>query len=157
MPTTTEKTKPNSHAAGEGKRRPRRRQQIDAKKYGRLLARSLPAVVETEAENDRLLGIVERLMGKGERNMSVEEGRLLALLSRLIEDFETRTYPIPECKPHEAVAFLLQQRGLRPKHLLPVIGSKGRVSELLTGTRAISKQQARKLADLFRVPADLFI
>ena len=89
--------------------------------------------------------------------MSVEEGRLLALLSRLIEDFETRTYPIPECKTHEAVAFLLQQRGLRPKHLLPVIGSKGRVSELLTGTRAISKQQARKLADLFRVPADLFI
>ena len=157
MPTTTERTKPKSQAGSGGGHRPLQRQQVDAKKYGRLLARSLPAVVETEAENDRLLGIVERLMAKGERSLSVEEGRLLELLSRLIEDFESRTYPIPECKPHEAVAFLLQQRGLRPKHLWPVIGSKGRVSELLTGNRAISKQQARKLADLFRVPADLFI
>ncbi len=58
--------------------------------------------VETEAENDRLLGIVERLMVKGERNLSVEEGRLLELLSRLSEDFEARTYPIPECKPRRA-------------------------------------------------------
>ncbi len=157
MPTTTERTNPKSYAVGNGKRGPRRAQSIDAKKYGRLLARTLPAVVETEAENDRLLGIVERLMAKSERSLSVEEGRLLELLSRLIEDFEDRTYPIPKGKPHEAVGFLLQQRGLQPKDLWPVIGSKGRVSELLAGTRAISKQQARKLADLFHVPADLFI
>ena len=65
MPTTTERTKPKSQAGSGGGHRPLQRQLVDAKKYGRLLARSLPAVVETEAENDRLLGIVERLMGKG--------------------------------------------------------------------------------------------
>lgn len=157
MPTTTEKTKPSSRAANGGKRPPRPAQPMDTKKYGRLLAQTLPAVVETEGENDRLLGIVERLMAKGERNLSMEEGRLLELLSRLIEDFESRAYPIPKGKPHEAVGFLLQQRGLQPKDLWQVIGSRGRVSELLAGTRAISKQQARKLADLFQVPADFFI
>jgi HTH-type transcriptional regulator/antitoxin HigA len=55
------------------------------------------------------------------------------------------------------VAFLLEQRGLAPKDLWPVIGSKSRVSEILAGRRSISKEQAKKLAGFFRLRADLFI
>jgi HTH-type transcriptional regulator/antitoxin HigA len=55
------------------------------------------------------------------------------------------------------VAFLLEHRGLRPSDLWPVIGSKGRVSEILAGKRSISKEQAKKLAQFFRVRADLFL
>ena len=55
------------------------------------------------------------------------------------------------------VAFLLEQRGLEPHDLWPVLGSKSRVSEILSGKRAISKSQARKLASFFHVPVDVFI
>jgi antitoxin component HigA of HigAB toxin-antitoxin module len=41
--------------------------------------------------------------------------------------------------------------------LLPVFGTRGRVSEVLSGKRAISKEQAKKLAALYRVSVDLFI
>jgi antitoxin component HigA of HigAB toxin-antitoxin module len=41
--------------------------------------------------------------------------------------------------------------------LWPVIGSKGRVSGILAGKRAIGKEQAKKLAAFFRVRADLFL
>ena len=53
--------------------------------------------------------------------------------------------------------FLLEQRGLSPKDLWPVIGSKSRVSEILAGKRSISKDQAKKLAEFFRLSADLFL
>ena len=45
------------------------------------------------------------------------------------------------------------------KDLLPVFGTRGRVSEVPRGKRSIgnSKEQARKLASLFKVTADLFI
>ena len=48
-------------------------------------------------------------------------------------------------------------RGFAPKDLWTVIGSKSRVSEILAGRRAISKEQAKKLATFFKVTADLFI
>ena len=55
------------------------------------------------------------------------------------------------------VAFLLEQRGLSAKDLWSVIGSKSRVSEILAGKRSISKDQAKKLAEFFRVSVDLFL
>jgi HTH-type transcriptional regulator/antitoxin HigA len=54
-------------------------------------------------------------------------------------------------------AFLLEHRGLKSSDLWPVVGSKGRVSEILSGKRPISKEQAKKLAQFFRVRADLFL
>jgi HTH-type transcriptional regulator/antitoxin HigA len=55
------------------------------------------------------------------------------------------------------VAFLLEQRGLKPSELWPVLGSKGRVSEILAGKRSISKDQAKKLAAFFHVGVGVFI
>jgi HTH-type transcriptional regulator/antitoxin HigA len=53
--------------------------------------------------------------------------------------------------------YLLQKRGLQPSDLWPVLGSKSRVSEILSGKRSISKEQAKKLAEFFRVGVELFI
>ena len=130
---------------------------IDTKCYGRLLAKATPMVVKTEAENERLLAIVERLMAKGEDNLTPEEDALLELLVGLIEDFESKAYPLPEVEPHKMVAYLLEQRGLKACDLWPSIGSKGRVSDMLSGRREISKDQARKLAEFFDVGVGLFI
>ena len=130
---------------------------LDAKRYGRLLARTLPAVIKSEDENNRMLAIIEDLMAKGEDNLSPEQGALLELLVDLVHDFEEKHYPLPSSPPHQMVAFLLEQRGLKPSALWPVLGSKARVSEILSGKRAISKDQAKKLAAFFHLGVDLFI
>src|SRR5262249_18753814 len=113
---------------------------IDQRRYARLLVKATPRVIRTEQENDRALAIVESRMEKGERNLSPEEGELLDLLTNLIRDYEVEALPAREkSKPHEMVAFLLEQRGLAPKDLWPVVGSKSRVSEILGGKRSITK------------------
>ena len=133
-------------------------QTIDAKRYARLLAKAAPRVIKTEQENDRALAMVESLMEKGERNMTPEESELLDLLTNLIRDYEAKVRPPRgKTKPHEMVAFLLEQRGLAPKDLWHVVGSKSRVSEILAGKRSMTKEQAKKLAEFFHVGVGLFI
>lgn len=130
---------------------------LDTRRYGRLLARALPTVIKSEDANNRMLAIIEDLMAKGEGNLTPEEDALLELLVDLVHDFEEKYYPLPSSPPHKMVAFLLEQRGLKPTDLWPVVGSKGRVSEILSGKRAISKDQAKKLAVFFHVGVDLFL
>jgi HTH-type transcriptional regulator/antitoxin HigA len=130
---------------------------LDTKRYGRLLARALPTVIKSEDQNNRTLAIVEDLMATGEDSLTPEEGAPLELLVDLVHDFEERRYPLPSSPPHKMLAFLLEQRGLKPRDLWPVVGSKSRVSEILSGKRAISKEQAKILAAFFRVGVELFL
>jgi len=130
---------------------------IDLKKYARLVAKAAPLVIETEAEFERADAEVGRLLRKGYDNLSVEEQRLLALLSRLIEDYEDRTFPVPDSPPHQTLRFLMEQNDLRQADLAPILGSRGRVSEVVNGKRAISKAQAKALGEFFKVSPELFI
>jgi HTH-type transcriptional regulator/antitoxin HigA len=130
---------------------------LDTKRYRRLLAKALPAVVKCEDDNNRMLAIVEGLLAKGERNLTAEEDALLELLVDLVHDFEARHDPFPSSPPHRMVAFLLERRGLEPSALYPALGTKSRVSEVLSGKRGISKEQAKKLAAFFHVGVELFI
>jgi HTH-type transcriptional regulator / antitoxin HigA len=130
---------------------------LDTKRYGKLLAKARPAVIKSEEENDRMLAIVEELMAKGEDRLSAEEDALLELLLDLVHSYEQKQYSLPVSPPYQMVAFLLEQRRLEPNDLWPLLGSKGRVSEVLSGKRSISKDQAKKLASFFHVRADLFI
>lgn len=125
--------------------------------YGKLLAKVQPHAIKGEKEYDRLVAEVGRLMERGEENLSPEENSLLEMMSILIEDYDRQHYPLSPSKPHEILVFLMEQRGLNPHDLWPVLGSKGRVSEILSGKRAISKAQARRLADFFHASVDLFI
>lgn len=130
---------------------------IDPKKYGRLLSRALPMVIETEEENERMLAAVERLLTKGEDKLTPEEGHLLKLMVRLIEDFEERAYPIPEARPHEVLQHLLEARDLRQADLLPIFGSRGYTSDVVNGKRGISKEHAKALGQFFHVSPELFL
>src|SRR5215472_16695769 len=110
---------------------------IDVKKYGRLLAKTLPAVIHTEAENERMLEQIEALMDKGEKRSSAED-RLLELMVKLVEDFEAGRYTIEESSPAEVLAYLSEQRGIRQTDLLLVLGcSKSFMSEMVSGRREI--------------------
>ena len=129
---------------------------IDPTRYRRLLSRTMPVLIESEEENERMLAVVEKLMDKGE-NLSPEEEKLLKLFARLIEGFEKRYYHPKEAEPIEVLQHLMEARGVKQTHLWELFGSKGVASEVLSGRRGISKTQARALANYFHVSADLFI
>lgn len=129
---------------------------IDGKKYGRLLSRALPSVIKTEAENDRAILIVEKMLAKGPK-LSFEEKTLLELLGQLIADFEERFYRPKSASPRAVLLELMSARDLKQADLVQVFGSRSRVSEAINGKREISKSQARALAEYFHISVDVFI
>jgi len=132
-------------------------QTLNPATYGCLLAKIQPHPIKDEAEYDRLVAEASRLMERGEGDLSPEEASLLEMIAILIEEYDREHYAVPASPPHETLAFLMEQRHLEPHDLWPVLGSKSRVSEILNGKRTVSKAQAKKLAQFFRVSADLFI
>lgn len=132
---------------------------VDEKKYGLLLMEALPSVISSEEELERMTEQVNRLMTKGIRQdgLSLEEEKLLELMSVLIENYEDEHYPFPEVPPNEILKFLMEQQDLKQSDLLHIFGSSGITSEVVNGKRAISKAQAKKLAEFFKVSVELFI
>jgi HTH-type transcriptional regulator / antitoxin HigA len=124
--------------------------------YAELLASYLPATIRTEEENDRAVEMAGRLLRKG-AGRSPEEDRLLDLLATLIEDFELNAYPINATSPAIALREIMREHRLKQSDLVEIFGSQGTVSLVLSGRREISKSQARKLAERFKLPLDVFI
>jgi HTH-type transcriptional regulator / antitoxin HigA len=129
---------------------------LDERRYRKLLDVTLPVAIRTEVEYHRLLGAAAALMEKPDDEISEEEGRLLEMLSILIDEYENRAHPLPKAEPHKMLAYLLEEKNMKPSDLWTIL-PKSRVSEILSGKRSISKAQARQLAELLRVPVDLFL
>jgi HTH-type transcriptional regulator/antitoxin HigA len=130
---------------------------VDPKKYSRLANRVVVKAIENEDEYDRMVAAVERLMDKGEDRMSPEETALLETMAILIQSHDDRHAALAEVPPNEMLAYLMESSGLTAKDLLPVFGTRGRVSEAVSGKRSISKEQAKRLAMIFKISVDLFI
>jgi HTH-type transcriptional regulator / antitoxin HigA len=126
------------------------------REYAQLLAVMQPKVIESEAENEVYLAEVSKLMQIGE-NLSPAQEKLLRLLVALIEIFEDQQYQLNPATPLEILKELMSERSLKQKDLLPVFGSQGIASEVLSGKRSISKAQAKALGDFFRVSPTLFL
>ena len=105
---------------------------------------------------DRLAEIVTRLALKGEDNLTPEEDALLELLTLLIEHYDDEHYQIPDAPPHAVIQMLMEDRGLRHKDLLPVLGSRGATSDVINGKRKPSKTQIKALAEFFNVSPEVF-
>ena len=129
---------------------------IDDKKYARVLARVLPRLIHTVEEHERLLAEIENLMDKGEQR-TAEEDAALDLMVRLVKDYEESHHPLPNPTPLEMLAYLMEQRNLKQADLLPIFKSRGYISDVINAKRAISKVQAKRLAEYFKVPVTLFI
>ena len=129
---------------------------LDERKYRELLQEVLPLVIRTGKEYQRLLRAAAQLMEKPEPEITEEEGRLLEMLSMLIEEYEDRVHPLPKAEPHKMLNYLLQEKHLKPSGLWAIL-PKSRVSEILNGKRGIGKTQPKQLAALLHVPVDLFL
>jgi HTH-type transcriptional regulator / antitoxin HigA len=124
--------------------------------YSNLLTEFVPKIIETEEEYETALQVFEPLFFK--KNRTPEERAFYLLLRMLIEDYEEAHYSMPASLPHEVLQHILESSGMRQADLVELgIGSSGVVSEIVNGKRAISKAQAKILADRFKVSPSLFI
>jgi HTH-type transcriptional regulator/antitoxin HigA len=128
---------------------------LDRTKYGRLCADVLPKVIANDREFDLMVAKLESITFK--KNSSAEEDTLAELLTKLILDYDDLHYPLPKLPPYKMIRLLMEHRGLRQADLLPVFGSRSVASDVVSGKREPSKAHIRKLAEFFRLPADLFI
>ena len=80
------------------------------------------------------------------------KGEELELLGFLIDDYEKRTIRIPSATPAEAIRFRMEQGGLKQQDLVSLIGSKSRVSEVLSGKRELTLSMVRKLHEGLGIP-----
>ncbi|MBE9044777.1 transcriptional regulator [Pleurocapsales cyanobacterium LEGE 10410] len=135
---------------------------INRENYLKLLykVQLIPKVIETEAEYELNLAVAEKLIAK-KKNRTPEETTLLRLLVKLIEDFEENNYGLKEWRnlpPHEILQHLLEVSHTKQADLVGVASpSKGLISAIVNGKRAISKEQAKKLGEYFNLLSSLFI
>lgn len=113
-------------------------------------------VIRTEQDYKEAIELVEALIAR-DPDPDSTEGEQLSLLSALIQDYEARAFPEMLPDPIEAIKFRMEQENLKPADLVPYIGSRSRVSEILSGKRQLTLDMVRSLSDGLGIPAKVLI
>jgi len=103
-----------------------------------------------EANLSRLEALIDAAPG-------TPEGDELEVLATLIERYENERYPIALPTPLAAIRFRMEQENLSPRDLEQFIGSRARVSEVLSGARPLSIGMIRSLNEHLGIPAEVLI
>ena len=110
--------------------------------------------IRTEADYQAALAEIERLFGTA---LNTPEGDRLDVLTTLVEAYEDLHYRIPAPDPVEAIKYYMESRGLSRGDLEPYLGSRARVSEVLSRKRPLSLSMIRRLHTGLGIPADVLI
>jgi HTH-type transcriptional regulator/antitoxin HigA len=110
--------------------------------------------IRTKADNRAVLKEVDRLW---QADPGTPEGDRVDVLVTLIEAYEAKHHPIPAPDPIAAIEFMMEQKGLTRRDLEPAIGSRGRVSEVLSRKRPLTLPMARALSALLDIPTDVLV
>jgi HTH-type transcriptional regulator / antitoxin HigA len=110
--------------------------------------------IRTEADHQAALERVDELMGA---EADTPQGDELDVLVDLVEHYEEKHVPIGFPTPVEAIEFRMEQQGLTPRDLVPYIGSRPKVSEVLSGKRPLTMRMARALHEHLGIPADVLL
>src|SRR3989344_8927861 len=113
-------------------------------------------VIKNQKDYEEALKLVEELMSRSP-NPDTDDGAQLELLSVLIEDYETKQFPSAFPSPVEAIKFRMEQSGFKPVDLVPYIGSRSRVSEILSGKRQLTLDMVRALATGLGIPEKVLV
>lgn len=110
--------------------------------------------IKTELDYQVALEEIDRLFDAAP---NTPEGDRLEVLTTLVEAYEDKHYDIPLPDPIEAIVYHMESRGLTRRDLEPYIGSRARVSEILTRKRFLTMRMIRKLHTGLGIPADILI
>jgi HTH-type transcriptional regulator/antitoxin HigA len=128
---------------------------IDAD-YVELLVEHQPAKPRNSEELTELTALLESLAANETKQTPAME-RFIETLTALVMQYEDELEPDPERSPSGVLKYLMEERGLRQVDLVPILGSKSYVSQILSGHRPIGKDAAHKLAEFFHVSAFSFL
>jgi HTH-type transcriptional regulator / antitoxin HigA len=112
--------------------------------------------IRTEGDYHTALAEVAPFFDKEPPEGSPEADRFEVLLL-LIENYEQKRYPIAPPDPVEAIKFRMEQAGLTPKDLEPMIGQMNRVYEVLARRRPLTLRMIRRLHQGLGIPAESLI
>ncbi len=110
--------------------------------------------IRTEEEYEAALTRIDELMDAEPESADGEE---LDILVDLVEHYESKHVPMGYPSPLAAIEFRMEQAGLSPRDLVPIIGSRAKVSEVLSGKRSITMPMARALHKHLGIPADVLL
>jgi HTH-type transcriptional regulator / antitoxin HigA len=111
--------------------------------------------IHSEADYQAALKEIEKLM---DSQPGTPEGDRMEVLVTLVEAYEVKHFPIPEPDdPVEVLEYYMESRGLNRSDLIPYLGSKERVSEILNRKRGLSLEMIRRLHAGLGIPADLMM
>jgi HTH-type transcriptional regulator/antitoxin HigA len=99
-------------------------------------------LIKNEEDYVVALSPIEQLMDAKSGSAEMDE---LELLTALVEMYEERHFPISPSDPIDAIKFRMEQLGLSQKDMVPFIGTKSKVSEVLNGKRALTLTMMRLL------------
>lgn len=112
--------------------------------------------IHTKADYRAALKAVSALVDLDPKR-GTPEGDRLEVLGTLVQAYETEHYPIDLPDPVEAIKFRMEQQGLTPKDLEPMIGRINRVYEVLNRTRPLSMTMVRRLNAGLGISAECLI
>lgn len=110
--------------------------------------------IRSEQDHAAALARIELLMDAEPGTPEADE---LDVLADLVEHYEKKRFPIAKPTPLEAIRFRMEQADLSPRDLIPVFGSRAKVSEVLAGKRQLTLSAARALHEHFGIPADVLL
>jgi HTH-type transcriptional regulator/antitoxin HigA len=113
-------------------------------------------VIRTREEYEAALSEIDRLIDR-DPAPGTAEGNQLELLTVLARDYESRVLPRVTVDPVEAIQFRMEQQGLRQRDLVPYLGSKSKVSEVLARKRALTLTMIRALHHGLAIPAEALL
>ncbi len=112
--------------------------------------------IRTEADYQAALQLVAPYFDN-EPEIDSDAGAHFEAMLTLIEAYEAKHYPIAPPDPLEAIKFRMEQQGLKPKDLEPMIGQRNRVYEVLNGKRKLTMAMVWKLHIGLGIPAESLI
>ncbi len=111
-------------------------------------------LIKCEEDHDLALSRINELMGAKRGTSAMDE---LELLTALVEMYEERHFPIAPPGPIDAIRFRMDQLGLGQKDMIPFLGTKGRVSEILNGKRTLTLAMMRALNQGLGISAEVLL
>lgn len=121
--------------------------------YAQILAEVKPRPIRDATEYERELAVVETLMRRYRGNPSPDLGDALDVVAGLIARYEAERFAMPTATPTEILNHLLAENSLEHQELAKRLEiSVSHMSNMLNGTRQITVELARKLAQIFSRP-----
>ncbi len=104
----------------------------------------------------KYLAEINELMAK-DPDLNTPEGERLSLLAMAVEEYEDNHFFFNKPSPIDAIRFRMEEQGLIQNDLIPYIGSKSKVSEILSGKRNLTIPMIRALHENLGIPLDVLL